>query len=295
MTLALPAPLEHPLRDMVLLRVHETASRLEEWALVLASVGVSSRIEPGQATFHLLVADEDHQRAEETLRAFVEENRPAAAEPTGEHGPSWLGWIVAVALVGFFAVTGGRSEAGWFVRGSADAARMLAGEWWRAVTALTLHADLAHVMSNALAAVVLVGALARIVGPGVSALLLVIAGALGNVATALVHRVDHDSVGASTAIFAAIGALAAISFVARRRSRAAWRRPWLALAAALALFGLLGTAKGTDLFAHAFGLLFGALVALPIARLRAPARALQALLALASLLTISGAWWLALR
>jgi hypothetical protein len=34
----------------------------------------------------------------------------------------------------------------WFDRGSASAQQILAGEVWRTVTALTLHADLAHVV-----------------------------------------------------------------------------------------------------------------------------------------------------
>jgi hypothetical protein len=58
-------------------------------------------------------------------------------------------------------------------------------------------------------------------------------------------------------MFAAVGALAALAFVQRRRERSRWRRPWLALAAALALLGLLGTAKGSDVIAHALGALFG--------------------------------------
>ena len=38
----------------------------------------------------------------------------------------------------------------WFEGGSADSTRILAGELWRSVTALCLHADVGHVASNAL-------------------------------------------------------------------------------------------------------------------------------------------------
>src|SRR5207237_567665 len=63
---------------------------------------------------------------------------------------------LAVLLCAFYYVTGPRAPAAagidpWFERGSAVAARILGGEWWRAVTALTLHANLAHLLANAVA------------------------------------------------------------------------------------------------------------------------------------------------
>jgi membrane associated rhomboid family serine protease len=281
---------------MVLLRVHPAEGRLEEWALVLASIGVSSRIESGETGFHLLVADDDYVRAQEVLRTFEDENKPVPAVPVIEYGPSWLGWFLAVALLAFFIATGDRSGAPWFARGSSDAARVVAGEWWRTVTALTLHADLAHVLSNAFATVILISALARALGPGVSALLLLGAGALGNATTAWVHRSGHDSIGFSTAVFAALGSLAALSFFARQRARLQWRRPWLALAAALALLGLLGTAKGADVLAHGFGMAWGAILAVPLVFARPlRSRIAQALLGTVALAAVLACWHLALR
>ena len=45
-------------------------------------------------------------------------------------------------LLAFFAVTGPRAAgADWFAAGASDAERVLHGEWWRTITALTLHAD----------------------------------------------------------------------------------------------------------------------------------------------------------
>jgi membrane associated rhomboid family serine protease len=85
------------------------------------------------------------------------------------------------------------------------------------VTALTLHADLAHVLSNALACLVFVTAVAWWLGPGVGTWLVLLAGAGGNALTALVHGPASVSGGASTAIFGALGILAARQSVARRR------------------------------------------------------------------------------
>ena len=44
------------------------------------------------------------------------------------------------------------------------------GAWWRAVTALTLHADVWHVVGNAVASLVFVSAIGRWLGSGLGAL-----------------------------------------------------------------------------------------------------------------------------
>jgi membrane associated rhomboid family serine protease len=143
----------------------------------------------------------------------------------------------------------------WFERGSADAARLMAGEWWRAITALTLHADVPHLIGNALATVILVTAVCWNLGPGVGLWLVLLAGAGGNALTAIAHRTDHVSVGASTATFGAIGILAALRIAGRTGSgRRKW---WVVLAAGLALLALLGTGPHADILAHLFGFLVG--------------------------------------
>ena len=63
------------------------------------------------------------------------------------------------------------------------------------VTALTLHADLAHVLANALACVLLVTAVGRSLGAGVGLWLMLLAGAGGNALTALAHGAHHISGG----------------------------------------------------------------------------------------------------
>ena len=63
-------------------------------------------------------------------------------DDTTSSRPMTIVAVVALLLIGFFAITGPRAaRSAWFEHGSADATRMMAGEWWRAITALTLHAD----------------------------------------------------------------------------------------------------------------------------------------------------------
>lgn len=63
--------------------------------------------------------------------------------------------------------------------------------------------------------------------------------------------------GASTDSFGAIGILAARQFVQRRRAGPSRGKPWMAVAADLALLGLTGTGSRSDFLAHLFGLVSG--------------------------------------
>jgi rhomboid protease GluP len=204
--------------------------------------------------------------------------------------------VIAALLVGFFAVTGPRGPNVWFDQGSASARPILSGEVWRTVTALTLHADLAHVLSNAIACLVFITAVAWWFGPGVGTWLVLLAGAGGNALTALAHGPSFNAVGASTAIFGALGILASRQFVARRQGRGSGHKGWVVIAASLALLGMLGTAPGSDVLAHVFGLLVGGLLGIgpALAQRRPLGRSSQWVLALAAGALVLACWRLAL-
>ena len=92
-----------------------------------------------------------------SLSAYDRENSQnlaARVEPI-ESG-SWVAAAaVGLVLLLFYSITVQWLPAlSWFARGAADAERILHGELWRTVTALTLHADVAHVLSNAVAAAI---------------------------------------------------------------------------------------------------------------------------------------------
>jgi membrane associated rhomboid family serine protease len=186
----------------------------------------------------------------------------------------------------------------WFERGSADARRILDGELWRSVTALTLHADIAHALSNAIAISIFFGALAGLTGVGLGSVLILFAGAGGNFANSVVHGWPHDSVGASTAIFGAVGILGGLAAVRRRRVIGEKRRAWIAIAAAFALLGMLGTGGArVDFLAHVLGLLTGVVLGLTAAAITSqpPSNVVQWLCGLAACALVLGSWLMALR
>src|SRR5262249_36887881 len=176
----------------------------------------------------------------------------------------------------------------WFDRGSADAAAILRGEWWRSVTALTLHADAGHVAGNAVLGGLLLALLARSVGPGVASVLMLLSGVGGTFAAATLIRHDFVSIGASTAVFGALGALAALP----RESR----RVWMPVIGGLALLALLGTSKRADVAGHVCGFVSGVVVGVAVARLpQLRSRAAQACLAVAAAAVPVAAWLAAFR
>jgi membrane associated rhomboid family serine protease len=268
----------------------------DDWALVLHSEGLAAEVRRGREGWLLETAAADAGRARELLAAWERENR---REPEPEPPPllpfPWLPLAaLSAALLGFFAVTGPRLGASeWFAAGSARSSLILAGQWWRAVTALTLHADAGHVLGNVLAATLFAGSVWRRFGSGVGLALLLAAGTLGNLANALLRGAGHSSVGASTAVFAAVGALAADALVQRRVPRGGRLAP---LGAGLGILAMLGTSERADLWAHFFGLAAGVLLGLPLARRLAspPALAWQVLAGLAAAAVVAGAWQRAL-
>ena len=140
-------------------------------------------------------------------------------------------------------------------------------------------------------------ALFGLVGAGAGVWLMLISGAAGNWLTATLHGASHRAVGASTAIFGSLGALAAIQLVRRRRGApiSAWRAA-APMAAGLALLGFLGTSPDSDVLAHLFGFAIGAVLGALVVfvpNLREHRR-LQAVLAFTAAAVVVGCWLMAL-
>jgi rhomboid protease GluP len=267
---------------------HDLGVALDK-SLALEAMGIANEVESiPQGRWTIVVDDADAAAAEGVLAAWEGENAPRT-EPPGKptYGPSAVGAVASLAIVSFAAFVGLSAGTNWVERGTADAARVLHGEWWRVATALTLHADAGHVAGNAVAIGVLITALARRLGPALAVWLALVAGLGGNAATALVARSGHLSIGASTAVFGALGSLSALQVPGRRA--------WLTLGAGVALLGLLGTGERADLLAHLFGFVAGVMEGLALRRLPPPRRSpLQPAVAAAAVASLVAAWWCAL-
>lgn len=273
------------------------------WGQVLAARRIPCRTEQTVGGFRLLVPPALYTAALEELRLFEEENRgwpppEPPIKPRGENSPL-APLSILVLLATFHNLTSldlrpfGLPSPDWVALGNAHAGQILAGQWWRPLTALTLHSGWVHLFGNLALGAPFIVLLCRDLGSGLAWTLILASGALGNLANALLQLPDHRAVGASTAVFGAIGLIAALSLMRQRHQQS--RRPLLPVAAALALLALLGTGgEGTDLGAHLFGFAsgfsLGLLSVLPLARRGRPGPWGNRLLALASALAILCSW-----
>jgi membrane associated rhomboid family serine protease len=177
-------------------------------------------------------------------------------------------WVYAILLIGVFL---GQPYADLKTRGGIDAERMvLSGEWWRAVTALTLHGDVVHLVSNLVSGLGFAFFVARFFGAASGWCLILLAGAMGNALNAWVQYPEgHLSIGASTAVFGALGIMTGVGmWAAWGQPGKSWTfTPWLLPAfGGLTLLGLLGIGDGMsgtiDVAAHISGFLCGGLLGL---------------------------------
>ena len=289
------------------IRETDQAAKAGDWSLVLASAGIAHELReetqvPGTPRLQLVVTTGDLVSAARALDEFDAEARAEGAAQLAamEESKSALGLGISLLLLAFYLVAGPREVVAptrWFEVGSASAERILHGQWWRAVTAMTLHADLLHLFGNVAAALIFVSAVGRWLGPGLGAATILCAGAAGNVLTAMAHRTGHVSVGASTATFAALGIMAGLGVVRRYRHLPQRRQAWVPIGAGLGLFAMLGVGEHSDVLAHLFGLAAGGVLGIIAAATlrRRAGGVVQLALALGAAAALAACWLLAFR
>ncbi len=238
----------------------------QELRLVLDAVGI-----PAEALFRdgwwLVIVDQnqldtavselDDYRRENPVRSL---QRRQAVPVYG--GAATAVFVYAAIILLFFALTVvGAFGLDWRWTGRMQAGRVVSGEWWRVVTALTLHQDSGHILANLGFGSVFGFLAGRIFGGGVAWLAIVVAGALGNFVNALVQAPSHSSIGASTAVFAALGLIVAHALCHRGSEPERPLRRWSPLIAGVLLLAYTGVGgERTDVVAHLTGFLSGLLI-----------------------------------
>lgn len=266
-----------PVGEVEILRSPSPAL-VRELSLVLSSVGVRHRVVSGPGGRHILVSPRDADWALQELAGYQAENTSRGTRPPTARLRVYDGVWTAVgayvaALLIFFRLDFGRAfGVDWREIGRADAGAMLSGELWRGATALGLHGSVTHIASNLVFGSLFLAFLAQVLGPGPALFTMVLAGTLGNLLNAVVVGAPHFSVGASTAVFAAVGALAATQWFRRLQlgsTAAAKVIPFVAAALLLGFYGVGETefnpvsgitrpiTDNTDVGAHFAGFLCG--------------------------------------
>lgn len=241
---------------MAPLFAHLSAEQARTYALVLASAGIAHILHQRRNRWAIDVPDEARRRAVYAIAAYRRENPPLTTPPlSAANLPRTFSAVFAalILMVTHAATAADPSRATLVAAYGADARRIVGGQIYRCVTALLLHADWGHLAAN-MAGTLLFGTYtAALYGWGLGWLLILLAAFMGNLLTAAWHGDGHRAIGASTAVFAALGLCAAHALRRRRRQAPGGWRAWAPLAGGLALVGWLGTAPQSDLLAHLLG------------------------------------------
>jgi membrane associated rhomboid family serine protease len=273
-----------------------------ECALVLESKGLPYDVIDLDGTSVLLVSPEAAESARDEIARYEAERRivrdaPPTLIPFGGAG---LGAGIYAAVLLIIAYCAGIQWLGmdWLASGALEP-RAGAGEWWRAVAALTLHMDQAHLLGNLLFGAG-IGILAgRVFGPGLAWASILGAAAAANYLEMLISPSTHSAVGASTAVFAALGLLTGCAWRQRLTLRERFRYRWAPLFAGVCLLGFLGAGgEHVDVLGHGLGFATGVALGWIYARAHVPrsrGRGLQLGAGATALGLVAAAWIFALR
>jgi rhomboid protease GluP len=273
----------------------------EQRAFVLHAVGIASEIVAQNDEFALWVPTEAAALAQHHIDRYAAESVPAPPEPAPVmHANAAIAPLVyAFTLIGIAYFAGkGTFGVDWYEVGALRASAKLDGEWYRALTALTLHSDHPHLLGNVGFGMYFSYLAARLLGWGVALGSMVLAAAAGNVLDSVLMPASHSSVGASTMVFATLGLIAAYSWRQKFDRRMRWVHRWSPLIAGVMLLGLIGSGgENTDVLAHLTGFACGALLGAAYGRATNVFfdRRVQLSAALTAAAAISSAWWLAIH
>ena len=268
---------------------------------MLEARGIEHEVHESEGTWTLSVpSDLLHAAYEEIARYSTERNVPRTVPHLIDPQPGavWGAFIyVIILLLTAYSAGVGLFGADWLSAGDLNAAA--AGQWWRSVTALTLHLDQEHLLGNVLFGVVAGIAAGRWLGPGVAWASILGAATLANYVEILIAPSTHRAVGASTAVFAALGLLTGMAWRQRLDSRGRLWYRWAPLIAGICLLTLLGAGNAhVDVLGHALGFAFGLLVGWIYIRAGVPGKhgpRLQIVTGACAALLVGVAWFLAVR
>jgi membrane associated rhomboid family serine protease len=272
--------------------------RIADLALVLTARGIDHRRGLGLRGWELRVPEVQAAAATAELAQYFEENRRPLGQRRVEHVGGALPGVacyVAILLLVFACLHKNAFNLDWLVAGRFDAGRVVRGDWWRVITPLTVHVDVDHLAGNLGFGAFFGYFVAHYLGRGVGWLSILGAAVAANAIAALVEPAAHRSIGASTAVFAALGILTAYTWRRGYIRETPWRARIAPIVAGLGLLAFTGTSgENTDLVAHLFGFVAGFCCGLGLARftridmLRSRRR--QAICAAIALAAVAAAW-----
>ena len=157
LTIRLPDP------NMRLLFARVSAEKIQIYGLVLSAVGIDHQVSRQGLWWYLAVRTSQRAAAVEAISLYLKENPPQSIQKQtvfsmgARTHSAW--YVAAILALVHLLIALGREQQPFVAAFGADASKIMAGELYRCVTALLLHADGQHLLGN-LAGLILFGTVA---------------------------------------------------------------------------------------------------------------------------------------
>lgn len=247
----------------------------EQNALVVLALGRPCWILPDGGGFVLAVEPADEPAVGAELAAFAAEEterRPASPFVLPWAGAPGLALSLLAALALVAAFLWQQHDPALAARGANSSVAVFgAAEWWRPLTALLLHADGRHLLGNVVGGVCFLTLVIHALGRWLGLALVLAAGVAGNLLAAWHHYPEpFRAVGASTAVFGALGILTGLGALDAATGQRRATALLVPLFGGLTMLAWLGTGGGpqVDVVGHCAGFGAGLLLGLGAGLLR---------------------------
>jgi len=244
-------------------------------ALVILAMGLPCWLVPADGGYTMLAEPAHGAVIGRELSEFDDEiaqPKPVEAELPWFDPVRELTFLWVLLLLGVFLLQA--TDPGMVETGANSSHLVIdRGEWWRPFTAMFLHSDIEHLVGNLIFGSVFIMLAARSLGPLVAWPLIITSGVAANIITAAWHHPDpFRAIGASTAVFGALGLLTGNGILRHQSRRQRIASLFIPLAGGLVLFGWFGLGgPGVDMLGHAAGFACGmvlGLLAVGVSKLR---------------------------
>ena len=234
-----------------------TYRQIRDDSLVLLSQGIEHRLlRSEEGPFQIFIVPEFEAAARQQLDLYHRENPPKEENPPIPLSFSLQPlWVLLAPIV--FTLIDFSDKLNLHGPGISDAAKVMKGEWWRSLTAQTLHGDMRHLASNLLCGYIVMNMITFRIPLLRLAPFIAAAAAIANICVSATVQTDFRSLGFSSFVFAAIGCLAVIEFRLMPRESHGMLRRFAPLCGAASLAVFLGLGENADILGHAYGFVAG--------------------------------------
>ncbi len=275
--------------------------KFEEILLLLSAMRINFQVKVEKSIKLIIVSPENRKDALTQILLYRKENKKIQEEKIEEPFNYIAYYSIILIFFGLYAFQMFErvfySYFNLLNLGALDVEKVRNGEFYRLVTALTLHSDFVHIVSNALFGGFIFYFLFKKAGTGIGWFMVLISGISGNILSSIIEPSGFVSIGSSTACFGGLGILTSLRIFDKELF--SLNNPFIPFLASLAILGLFGTSYGSDIFGHLFGFLAGIIIGfiltILIKKSFIKTKKVDILFGLISLTIVVASWFVAIK